>query len=88
MSDKIIHVQTESWMEAVENKDGVTAYIIGTVKEMPDTLAVAIQGTGATRFYCKKHQRIYHMLLCCQDCAGIAIPDMANNASVMTSNAG
>lgn len=68
MTDKTSRVQTESWMTSVENKDGLTAFVIGYVKDMPHTMAVAISGTGATRFYCQEHQRIYLVMDNCPDC--------------------
>jgi hypothetical protein len=74
MTDKTIRVQTESWMKPVENKDGLTAFLIGYVKDLPHTQAVAIQGTGATRFYCQEHQRIYPVMENCPDCALVYLP--------------
>ena len=68
MADKTIQVQTLAWMKLMPNTDNLEAYLIGQVKDAPGTLAVAIKG-GATRFYCERHQRIYHPLQSCPDCA-------------------
>jgi hypothetical protein len=68
MTVKTIHVETGAWMRRLENKDGLTVYLSGRIMDLQDTLAVSVQGTGATRFYCEKHQRVYHPLDQCPDC--------------------
>jgi len=70
MSNSVaVHVITTQWMTPVENVDQIEALYFGDVKDDPNLLAVIVRPSGGTRFYCKKHKRIFHPVSNCIDCA-------------------
>lgn len=76
MTTATVHINTTNWMKAIPNKDGIDALYLGDVKDDQNLLAVVVKN-GGTRFFCKKHERIFHPMKRCPECAGIEVSEPA-----------
>jgi hypothetical protein len=69
----LVTVHTSAWMTSVQNKDGLDALYFGDVQDDQNLKVVVLRPGGATRFFCKKHERIFHPTSDCPECAGVLV---------------